>query len=123
MAHIYEEVVEVTTTGGDGAATGSGISGELVGYLESIFIDYHASAPATTDVTIAFTTRGGNIVVVTDSNTDVLLAPVKQACDAAAAAISGAYLYHLLNQPLTITVAGCNALTAAVTVYIRYIIA
>ena len=123
MAHIYEEVVSVTTTGADGSGVGSAESGELVGYLESIFIDYHASAPATTDVTIAFATRGGNILVVSNSATDGLYAPVKQACDAAAAAISGAYVNHVLNQPLAISVAGCNALTAAVTVYIRYMLA
>ena len=118
--HIFEDVVRVTTTGGAGVSAGSGTSHELFGYLESIYVDYHASAPATTDVTIAFATRGGNILVLTNTNTDGLYCPVKQACDAAGAAVAGAYLNHVLNQPISVSVAQCDDLTDAVVVYIRY---
>jgi len=121
QAHIFEEIVYVTTAGAGGSATGSSTSHELDGYLESVYVDFHASAPATTDTTIAFATRGGNIMVLTNANTDGLYAPVKQACDATGTVIPGAYVNHVLNQPLTVSVAQADALTNCVTVYIRYV--
>lgn len=121
QAHIFEEIVYVTTAGVAGSATGSSTSHELDGYLESIYFDFHASCPATADTTVAFATRGGNIIVLTNTATDVLHAPVKQACDATGTAIPGAYVNHVLNQPLTVSVAQADALTNCVTVYIRYV--
>ncbi len=49
-----EYVIHVTTTGSAGSATGTGTSDELVtGYIEAVLHDFHASAPATTDSTVA----------------------------------------------------------------------
>lgn len=117
---IREKIVTVDTTGEAGAATGSGASQEINGVLESIYIDYHADAPATTDVTIAFGTRGGNIVVATSTRTATLYVPVKQACGADGAVIAGEYVKHILNQAISVSVAQCDELTSAVTVYLRY---
>lgn len=120
MDELAEAVVSINTTGSAGTATGSGTSESLSGYLEDIYFDFHASAPATTDTTVAFATRGGNIIVLSNTATDALKAPLQQAHDAAGAAITGVYKQFLLNQPITISLAQCDELTAALVVRIRY---
>ncbi len=120
MGEISTVKIKVTTTGGDGAATGSAQTEALNGFLLDVFLDYHASAPGSTDVTIAYTERGGNLVVVSNNATDGLYAPRQTEHDAAAASL-GAGAYYPLNQPLTISVAQANALTACVTAHIRYL--
>lgn len=111
----------VTTTGSSGSATGTAVSPAINGFLLDLYFDFHASAPATTDVTVSYTTPAdGNIIVLTNTNTDVLHMPRKQASDNAGAAISGVYDCYPVDGTLTVSVAGCDALTAAVTVRARY---
>jgi len=110
--------IPVTTAGADGSATGSASSGLLGGFILAIFADFHADAPATTDTTIAYGTRGGTILALTDTKTDALHVPQRQASDAAGAAIAGAYGYFPIHDKLTVSVAQCNALAPAVTVYV-----
>lgn len=117
---IATEVVSVTTTGEDGSGTGSGTGNTLVGFLLDIYLDYHASAPETTDVTVAYADRGGNLLAVANSSTDALYTPRATAVTNAAAAITNSHDRFPLNGRLTVSVAGCNALTGAVTAYIRY---
>ena len=51
MIETYK--VEVTTTGGDASATGSGYTDRPIrGKLIDIYLDYAGTAPATTDVVI-----------------------------------------------------------------------
>lgn len=121
MYQVREAVISVDTAGGDGVAAGSSTSAHLTGYLESVYLDYHASAPATTDVTITFATRGGTIMAVANNATDGYYAPQNLVADAAGADVAGVYTKILLNQPITVTVAQANALTACVTAYITYI--
>lgn len=122
MSQIAQETVLVTTTGSAASATGSGTSAALTGFLLDIFLDYHASAPATTDVTIAYDEPdNGNITVYSNSATDVLLMPRKNAVDVAGAAISGVYDLYPLNGRVTVSVAGSDALTNCVTARIRYL--
>lgn len=121
MSEIVTEVVSITTTGSAGSATGSGTAPGMNGILLSIFLDYHASAPATTDVTIAYQNKGGNILVASNSATDTLYFPVKQNCDNTGAAVTGVYAQFPLGDGLSISVAQCDALTAAVTAYIKYL--
>lgn len=120
---VFEETVTVTTTGSAGSATGSATSSALNGLLLDIYFDFHADAPgATTDTTVAYgTPGGGNILVLTNTATDVLHAPRKQASDAAGAAISGHYDQYALSGTLTVSVAGCDPLTGAVVARIRYL--
>ncbi len=120
-SEIIEEIVAVTTTGADGGASGSGTSHVLHGFLLDVYLDYHASCPATADVTVAYTTKGGNIVVVSNNATDGLYAPRKQVCDSVGAAVSGVYDRWPLNQALTVSVAQANALTNCVVASIRYL--
>jgi hypothetical protein len=122
MNQICQEIVTVTTTGSAASATGSGTTQGLHGFLLDIFLDYHASAPATTDVTIAYDEPdNGNITVYSDSATDVLLMPRKNAVDVAGAAVSGVYDLYPLNGRVTVSVAGSDALTGCVVARIRYL--
>ena len=120
MAEIVTEVVNVTTTGSAGSATGSGTSSPIHGWIEAIYLDFHASAPATTDTTVAFATRGGNILVVTDSKTDALFVPRAKPVDNANAAITNAHARFACNQEITVTLAQADALTNCLVAYIIY---
>ena len=111
--------VSVDTTGGDGAATGSGtIAIPMVGYVEWVHINYHATAPNTTDVTVAYgaTLPGGNVLAKANSATDALFFPRATCVDSAAAAITDSHEKFAVAGDLTVTVGGCNALTGAVVV-------
>ena len=121
MSEICTVKVKVTTTGDDAAAVGSPQTEALHGFLLDVFLDYHASAPNTTDVTLAYTERGGNILAVANNATDGLYAPRQKPVDNANSAITNAHDRFPLNQPLTISVAGSDALTACVTAHIRYL--
>ena len=118
---IVTERVAVTTVGEDASATGSTTSNAMQGYLLDIYLDFHADAPAeTTDVTVAFATRGGNVLAVTNSATDALIAPRQKPVDNANSAITNAHDRFALNDALTVTVAQSDALTDCVVAYIRY---
>jgi hypothetical protein len=119
MNEIAIQRVAITTVGGAGAAVGSGTTIPINGYLLDVFLDYHASCPATADVTITDPVFG--IIVVKSNNaTDVWLAPRKDTCDAAAAA-TGLYDLVPLNSALTISVAQADALTDCVVATLRWL--
>ena len=121
MASVITERVAVTTAGGAGVATGSAISGALNGELLDIYLDFHASAPATTGTTIAYTDRGGNVLAVANANTDALYAPRVAPVNNANAAITNAHDRFALSGRLTVSVAQSDALTDCVVAYIRYL--
>jgi len=118
MPGIQTVRIPVTTTGTAGAAVGSTTSETLIGFLLDVYLDFHATAPATTDTTIAYP-QGGNILVVTSSATDVRLAPRQKLVDNANAAITNSNDRFPLNGPITVSVAECDALTDAVVAYVR----
>lgn len=111
--------VAVTTTGSAGSATGTATTDLIFGYLVDVYLDYHASAPSTTDVTISYATRGGNILAVASANTDALFHPRASLATNAAAAITNSYSRFLLNDKITVAVAEADALAPAVTAYLR----
>lgn len=122
---IRTETLKVTTTGSAGSATGSAttpsaVRGEILGLL----LNFHASAPATTDTTLKTAAEGTgpayNIVVVTDSATDIYLAVRKVAVDIAAAAIAASAVPVVVSDKLTLSLAGCDALTNAVIATVFY---
>lgn len=110
----------ITTTGSAGSATGSGSLSLPAGDIDWVYIDYHASAPATTDVTLAYadTPPGGNILVRSNSATDGLFFPRSGAHTAAAAAITDSHVPFPAGEPVTVSVAQADALTDCVTVYV-----
>ncbi len=119
MHEVATQRIAVTTTGSAGSAAGSAMSIPIKGFLLDVYLDYHASAPITTDVTISEEVFG-NVLVRSNSATDGWLAPRKQTCDPAAAD-TGSYDYIPLDGPLTIAVAQADALTDCVVATIRWI--
>lgn len=120
MAELVISVVKVTTTGSAGSASGNADSEVINGWIENIFLDFHASAPGTTDTTIAYKTRGGNILAVTNSATDALFHPRAKAVDNANAAITDSHDRFAVNDKVNVALAQCDALTDAVTAYILW---
>ena len=112
--------ITVTTTGAGGAATGSSATTEYIeGYLEDLYINYHASAPGTTDIIVKQTDRTENLYAKTNSATDVHVAPRMKAVDNAAAAITDSHARFPINGTITVSLAESDALTGAVVVTAR----
>lgn len=113
--------IRVTTTGSAGSAAGTGtLPFKLaMAAIDAIKVDYHASAPATTDVTIT-ETEGlqQTVLTLTDNKDDGTYYPRHAIHDPTGAAISGAGLITVEGQ-LQVAVAGCDPLTDAVVVTIR----
>jgi hypothetical protein len=120
MSQIAISKITIDTAGGAGAAVGSGTTIPINGFLLDVFIAYQAAAPATTDVTISDPTFG-NLVVKSNNATNIWLAPRKATCDAAGADNGLADLIPL-NAPLTISLAQCDALTAAAVITVRFLL-
>jgi len=110
---IITKSVAVTTAGSDAAAVGSGTLDGMTGLLLDVWLDYHATAPATTDVTIAYTTRGGSIAVISNNATDMMVVPRQNPSTESK---------YPIDQSLTVSVAGSNALTACVTAWFRILL-
>lgn len=118
MSEIAVSRIAITTTGSAGSATGSGTTIPINGFLLDVYIDYHASCPNTADVSISDAVFG-NVLVVSNNNTDAWYAPRKATCDPAAAA-TGLYDLIPLNGALTINVAQADALTNCAVVHVRW---
>jgi hypothetical protein len=117
--------LSVTTTGGDGSATGNSTTEAIVrGKLHAVYLDYHASAPNTTDVTVAIVeAQAVTLLTVSNNATDGWYLPRGQVCSTAAAGLTYDGTYTVCEPfPVTgglkVSVAGCNALTGAVVAYL-----
>lgn len=117
---VETEIIAVTTTGTAGSATGTANSRVINGLLLDVYLDYHASAPATTDVTIEYA-EGDDILLVSNSATDARIAPRQKPVDNANAAITNGNDKFPLAGEITVSVAQSNALAPAVTVILRYL--
>lgn len=119
---IVTERVAVTTTGSAGSASGNASSAVCHGLLLDVYLEFHASAPNTTDVTITHEnpTRG-NLLAVSNVNTSALFAPRVKPVDNANVAITNAHDKFPLMGNVKISVAQCNALTDAVVAHVRYL--
>lgn len=75
---IRKYTIPVTTTGSAGSATGTASKQtSRPGVIRFVAVDYHASAPATTDLVIkADDTNGATLFTVTNSATDITAKPV-----------------------------------------------
>lgn len=111
--------VAVTTTGSAGSATGSGVTEAVSGFLLDVHLDFDGDAPGTTDVTVKETGAADNLVLSTDSVTDVRLAPRQSLVTRAAAAITNSHDRIPVTGTITVSVAQCDALDPAVTATIR----
>lgn len=122
---IREVRLDVTTTGSAGSATGSVISNGVHGVIDHFWIDYSGSAPGTTDLTIVSlngddTTRD-TIWTKTNSVTDHTARPRVAVTDNAGVA-TGSYDYYSIPNGgrIKVSLAQCDALTTAVSVYVVY---
>jgi hypothetical protein len=118
---ICTETITVTTTGNAGSATGTGYSAAIDGFLLDIYFNFHASAASTTDTTVTQEGVPGNLLVITDSKTDTLIAPRQSLVDNANAAITGGSTMFPVNGRISIALAQCDALTNALVATVRYV--
>lgn len=119
MSTFSEVYIPVTTTGSAGSATGSGVSNVINGLIYSIYVKYHASAPGTTDVTISETTGATRtFLTLTNTNTSGTKPAYVAAVDATGTALTSYVATALAGRTVTVSVAGCDALTNAVEVYL-----
>ena len=111
--------IKVTTSGSAGSASGSSGAAVPVGAIvRKYYLDFHASAPGTTDTTIKALGSPADETLVTHTNsaTDGWFHPGAQVDDESAAAVTGAYAPHVLHGGiLSVDIAQCDALTDAVT--------
>ena len=117
---ITRHKISVTTTGLAGAAVGDAQTDRaLEGFLYAVQIDYHASAPATTDLVISEPTAGITILTRANTSTDGMFYPRVEVCGPTGA---GATLYDLvpIMDFVKVAIAESNALTgcAVVTLWV-----
>ena len=126
---IISEEIKVTTVGSAGTAVGATNSASgIYGKIHAIYFDYHASTPATADVTV--TERIGatdrqTICVETNSTTDVMRYPRRAVEDNAEATVTydgtnEIYEKYVVNGQIRVAVAQGDALTDAVVVTVIY---
>lgn len=115
--------IKVTTTGGAGVAAGTGSTERPVrGFVHGVYLNFHASAPgATTDTTLR--TKGNSapsydLVVVTNSATDVFLTLATKPVDVANGAIAASHRPWPVADHLEISIAQADALTDCVVAHV-----
>ena len=118
---IRETRIGVTTTGSGGSATGNATAG-LHGVIDSIYVTYHASAPATTDVVITWLDGAGatrETLWTKNNSVTAHVARPRVAVTDNANSPTGAYDYYSIpyGSNIKVAVTGCDALTDAVVVY------
>ena len=117
---IERHIIKVSTTGSDASATGSLVTALPYCELLAAYLNFHASAPASTDTTLS--SPGDPVAVtlltVTNSATDAWYYPGIQMDDNSGSAITGAYIPTIIHGNLLTELAGCDALTDALTMTI-----
>ena len=114
---IERHVIKVSTTGSDASATGSRVV--PLPYCEIIAarMDFHASAPGTTDTTLSSPGDPVSVTLltITNSATDAWYYPSIQLDDNSGSAITGAYVPAIVHGNLLVELAGSDALTDTLT--------
>ena len=120
---VEKHELKVSTTGSAGAASGSSVLAVPLSELVAVHVDYHASVPATTDLTLKSPGNPASVTLLTltNVNSDGWYYPKVQKHDNAGAAITGDYADPVVHGNLSCDLAQCDALTNAVvlTVYLR----
>jgi len=126
MSQPLELLIQTTTAGDAGLATGVGTSEiPLRGYLLGFRWTYHASAPATTTIVIASSLPSAypteTLLTVAAGNTDVPYRPIHRAVYDTSNALTGTYmLIPIPGHNITVTVDLSDALTNCVNVWVLY---
>ena len=120
---IERHTIKVSTTGSDASATGSLVVALPYCELLAGYFHFHADAPASTDTTLSSPGDPVSVTLltITNSATDAWVYPSIQLDDNTASAITGAYIPALIHGNLLVELAGCDALTDALTltVFVR----
>lgn len=119
---VRSETVTVTTTGSAASATGTATSKPFTGELLGFAIDYHASAPGTTDITIEGATSGLDYYAKTNTATDIFVVPALFSLGANGSALSSDVTprHYCVGEGVKVSLAQTDALAAAVVVRIFY---
>jgi len=117
--NVRRTQISVTTVGGAGLAAGPlSLTGRCRGDHPG-YIDYHASCPATADVTIAPVSGvGGNILAIANSQHRRLLLAPADLLHHRWVAITYSHSEIACVEPIQVTVAQADALTNCVVVTI-----
>jgi len=117
---IERHVIKVSTTGSDASATGSKIVPLPYCEILAARMDFHASAPASTDTTLSSPGDPVSVTLltITNSATDAWYYPSIQLDDNSGSAITGAYVPAVVHGNLLVELAGSDALTDALTLTI-----
>jgi len=117
---IERHVIKVSTTGSDASATGSRIVPLPYCEILAARMDFHASAPGTTDTTLSSPGDPVSVTLltITNSATDAWYYPSIQLDDNSGSAITGAYVPAIVHGNLLVELAGSDALTDALTLTI-----
>ena len=117
---IERHVIIVSTTGSDASATGSLVVALPYCELLAAYLNFHASAPASTDPPLS--SPGDPVAVtlltITNSATDAWYYPGFQLDGNTGSAITGAYIPAIIHGNLLVELAGSDALTDALTMTI-----
>jgi len=124
---IRKHKVKVSTAGSAGSAVGSGLAVTGIGRLVAVHVDYAATAPATTDLTL--TSEGDPdgpasvaLLAVANTVTDGWYYPTNVAVDAVGALVAGLGVPPVVHAgAIGVSLAQCNALTdaAIVSLYVE----
>ena len=114
--------ISVTTTGSAGSASGNATSSRMaMGEIVKIYVNFNASAPNTTDITIETATAPTETILVdANSCTDAWFYPARaHALNTDGSAINS-WSRVWVEDYVKVSLAQCDALTAAVVVDIWY---
>lgn len=123
MGILKATQVTVNTTGAAGSATGQADSVAFDGDIVGFYINYHGSAPATTDLVISDKLSGSTLYTKANTATDVRVTgpyAFPQGTDGVALASSVTPVPIPASGGITVALSGCDQLTAAVVVTVYY---
>lgn len=126
MSLIRSKTIAVTTSGSNGSATGNADSAAFAGEIVGAYLNYSATAPATTDLVIKEKSSGVEIYRRNNANSDTYVAPRALAVDATGANIlasetNGRHpVPFVVDQGVNVDIAGANAETNHVVVTVLY---
>lgn len=119
---LLAQQVSVTTAGAGGSATGNADSAHIMGEILGLLVNYHASTPATADITVKTKTGSVNLYAKSDTTTDIFVVPVIFGVDAANSGLTSDVTpqHYCVADKINVALAQGDALTAAVVVTIFY---
>lgn len=121
LSGIESTTTTLTATGDAGAATGTATTVGMVGLLLDVYINY-GTVSDTTDITLTYSSPSysGNILAVSNANTDALFVPRTPVVNASNSAYTDGYDHWTLNGTVGLACSNSTSGTVAV-VTIRYL--